>query len=73
MTADAKKFLDGWVETYISAEARSAEQAQKTADECLEDARSDGIDDDDLHAAAGGNLVGYLRQKIKETSGEDDA
>jgi hypothetical protein len=60
MATDAKEFLHGWVQSYVFAEARGVEQIDQTVEECVDDAKGEGLTRKDLDAAAGGDLRGYL-------------
>ena len=60
MATDAKEFLRGWVHSYVFAETRGVEQIDQTVEECVEDAKGEGLTRKDLDAAAGGDLRGYL-------------
>ena len=70
MSKSAEDFLKKWVGTYINAEARISAEANATAAECIEHGEREGFSKADLEKAAGGDLIGYLRRKIIEASGE---
>ena len=68
MNEQAEKFLAQWEIEHVKMVARSdrADQAQRLALQCREDAARAGISSQDLEAAAGGNLIGNMLQALDD-------
>jgi hypothetical protein len=68
MTDQAKTFLAEWQSGHITVVARSdrEDRARRLALQCREDAAKAGIGDEDLEAAAEGNLIGNILQALDD-------
>jgi hypothetical protein len=68
MSEQAKEFLARWEIEHIKMVARSdrEDQASRLALRCREDAAKAGISNEDLEAAAEGNLIGNMLQALDE-------
>ena len=68
MSEQAEKFLAQWEIEHIKMVARShrKEQARRLALRCREDAAKAGISEQDLEAAAEGNLIGNMLQALDD-------
>jgi hypothetical protein len=68
MSEQAKEFLARWEIEHIKMVARSdrEDQASRLALRCREDAAKAGISNEDLEAAAEGNLIGDMLQALDE-------
>ena len=68
MNEQAEKFLAQWEIEHVKMVARSdrADQAQRLALQCREDAARAGISSQDLEAAAEGNLIGNMLQALDD-------
>jgi hypothetical protein len=66
MTYRAKEFLDYWESEHVEAVADSekAQEANRLALQCREDALRAGIAEQDLEDAVGGDLVGNMLQAL---------
>ena len=62
----ATEFLDRWEFQHVTVvpPAKRAEEAQRLALKCREDAAAAGINGEDLEAAVGGDLVGNMVQAL---------
>lgn len=70
MSDSAKEFLRDWRESFIDPEARTIDEVGATVEELLEDAASDGYSQEEIEAAAGGNLRNYVHLAIRKASEE---
>ena len=59
--SNANEFLEEWAVTYIHQELLRKEGADDLYSQCVWDAQNEGINEQKLKEAAGGNLAQYLR------------
>lgn len=67
MNDDAAKFLERFLDSnvHISAYVEPTEEdAERLASDCRSEALSEGISADDLEAAAGDDLVGFIHEAL---------
>ena len=70
MSKSAEDFLKKWVGTYIHAPKREFRLRPTLRQLGVLNTAREGFSKADLEKAAGGDLIGYLRRKIIEASGE---
>jgi hypothetical protein len=61
---DAKVWLSDWTRSYVLSEARSLSEFDATVEECIDDGSAEGMSEDDLKEASGGDLRAYLHEAI---------
>jgi hypothetical protein len=64
MAKDTKMWLSDWTRSYVLSEARSLSELDATITQCIDDGTVEGMSEDDLKEAAGGDLRAYLREAI---------
>lgn len=68
---DAKKFLDGWVHSYILAESREPSELNSVMEELLIDSKVAGVTLSKLVRAAGNDLEAHVLAALRKASGEE--
>ena len=64
MAKDTKVWLSDWTRSYVLSEARSLSELDATITECIDDGATEGITEEDLKKASGGDLRAYLSEAI---------
>jgi len=65
--------IDEWLDSWIEAHHVQWGTPEEAAKACLLAATLDGISERDLSAAAGGDLVGFLREEGEAIAGSSGA
>jgi hypothetical protein len=67
---NALDFLEDWLQMNVYEEEWSEGEEEELYSQCLVDAEDEDITEEELDAAAGGDLLGYIRETLAERSSE---
>jgi hypothetical protein len=64
MTKDTKVWLSDWTRSHVLSEARSLSELDDMIAECIDNSATEGMSEDDLREASGGDLRAYLSEAV---------
>ena len=69
LTKHANVWLDDWTRSYVLSRSRDSSELDATMRKCTEDGAREGVSQNEIEAAGGGDLLGYIREAIIRSAG----